>query len=158
LEFDNRFQLASLVGPSGERYEYSYDSRGNLVGFVDPLRNVVSFTYDPIFNQLTGFTDARGNGIQYAYDAHGDLERITYEDDSNEVFTYYDDGNVKTWTNRRGQTVAYAYNAAGQLTSKDYTRDYAGPRLLSIRRAALEFPDDAFQTFADHSAAGAGSP
>lgn len=120
LQFDDLIQLVSLAGPSGERYQYSYDVRGNLASIVDPLRNLVSFTYDATFNQLTGFTDARGNGIQYRYDARGNLERIIYDDNTAEIFSYYADGNVKTWTNRRGQTVEYRYNAAGQLTSKDY--------------------------------------
>lgn len=119
LQYDNRLQLTSLLGPLGEQYRYSYDSRGNLSSIFDPLRNTTFFTYDPTFNQLTGFTDARGNGIDYGYDGQGNLRSTTYEDQSEEAYTYYSSGLVETWTNRRGQTIRYTYNDAGQLTSKD---------------------------------------
>ena len=105
--------LTQLVGPSGEKYGYSYDTHGNLTGVRDPLRQTTTFTYDPTFNQLTSVTDARGNGMQYAYDTHGNLTSITYADGTQENYTYDAHGNVLTATNRRGQTLTYTYNAAG---------------------------------------------
>jgi RHS repeat-associated protein len=112
--------LQAPIGPSGERYDYSYDTRGNLTGIRDPLRQNVTFTYDSTFNQITSVTDARGNGMTYGYDAQGNLVSITYADGTHENYTYDANGDVLTATNRRGQTVTYTYNAAGQVTSKDY--------------------------------------
>src|SRR5262249_43772986 len=65
-------------------------------------------------------TDARGNGLVYSYDAHGNLRAITYPDGTSEQYTYDAQGDVLTARNRCGQTVTYTYNAAGQVTSKDY--------------------------------------
>ncbi|MFO0957423.1 MAG: RHS repeat-associated core domain-containing protein [Isosphaeraceae bacterium] len=112
--------LRELLGPSGERYNYDYDDQGNLTGIRDPLRQNVTFTYDPTFNQVASVTDARGNGMTYGYDARGNLASITYADGSHEDYTYDASGNVITATNRRGQKVTYTYNTAGQVLTKDY--------------------------------------
>ena len=74
----------------------------------------------PTSTALTSFTDARGNGIQYGYDSHGNLTSATYADGSKETYTYDAHGDVLTATNRRGQTVSYTYNAAGEVLTKDY--------------------------------------
>jgi RHS repeat-associated protein len=128
--------LQQLIGPSGERYDYSYDSRGNLTGIRDPMRQTTSFTYDPTFNQITSVTDARGNGMNYGYDSQGNLTSISYADGTKETYTYDSQGNVLSATNRRGQVLNYTYNAAGQVLTKDdpttpgidgiYTYDAAG--------------------------------
>ncbi len=118
--YDSQFQFSGLGGPGGEQYRYAYDSRGNLTGIRDALNLETSFSYEPDFNRLSGFTDARGNGIGYQYDTRGNLTRITYADGSHEDFTYDAVGNVLTATNRRGQVVAYSYNPAGQVLTKDY--------------------------------------
>lgn len=118
--YDSRFQFSRLGGPGGEQYNYAYDATGNLTGIQDALNLQTSFSYETSFNRLSGFTDARGNGIDYTYDAKGNLTRITYEDLTHEDFAHDSVGNVISSTNRRGQTVAWAYNPAGQVTSKDY--------------------------------------
>ncbi|KPJ58101.1 MAG: hypothetical protein AMJ46_14675 [Latescibacteria bacterium DG_63] len=117
---DSNYQLTSLIGPNQEQYGYSYDDKGNLVGIENPERHDTDFTYEPSLNSLTGFTDARGNGIEYDYDASGNLISMTYEDGTVESFSYDSTGNVISWTNRCGNTTIYGYNAAGQMTSKDY--------------------------------------
>ena len=118
--YDNDFQFDKLNGPGGERYQYTYDGQGNLIHIRDALNLETTFEYEPNSNQLASFTDARGNGIDYQYDARGNLTAIVYADDSSETFTYDAVGNVRTATNRRGQTVTYDYNSAGQVTEKDY--------------------------------------
>jgi RHS repeat-associated protein len=121
LGYGSQLQLSQLLGPAGEKYSYSFDTHGNLTGVRDPERQSTTFTYDPTFNQLTSFTDARGNGLVYTYDGHGNLTAIAYPDGTSEHYTYDSQGDVLTAKNRRGQTVTYTYNAAGQVTSKDYS-------------------------------------
>ena len=141
--YDSKFQLDGLGGPGGEEYDYTYDARGNLTGITDALNLETTFTYEPTFNRLASFTDARGNGIDYSYDTRGNLTAIAYEDGSRETFTYDTRGNVLTATNRRNQTISYSYNTAGQVLTKDdsttpglvdyvYTYDTAG-NLTSAR-------------------------
>jgi YD repeat-containing protein len=57
--FDSQSALSQLVGPSGEKYGYSYDMRGNLVGVRDPLRQATQFSYETSFQHLSGFTEGR---------------------------------------------------------------------------------------------------
>ena len=119
LAYDSMTLPAQLVGPGGEKYSYTYDTHGNLVGIRDPLQQSTAFTYDANFNEITSVTDARGNGMHYAYDAQGNLTSITYADGTHEDYTYDANGDVLTATNRRGQVLKYTYNAAGEITSED---------------------------------------
>jgi RHS repeat-associated protein len=118
--YDRNDEISLMIGPDGQRYDYWYDAFGNMEGIWDPTGQVTHFSYEPTYNNLSTFTDARGNTIDYDYDANGNLLSVTYEDDTRESFTYDGMGNVLTWTNRRGVTVTYTYNTDGQMTSKDY--------------------------------------
>jgi RHS repeat-associated protein len=120
FSYNDLAQLTQLLGPGGERYRYGYDGLGNLSATEDPLRQVNNFSYEPSLNRLARVRDARGNGLQYAYDTRGNLTAITYADATAERFAYDARGKVIASTNRRGGVITYAYNSAGQLTSKDY--------------------------------------
>ena len=136
LGYNSQSQLDQLRGPGGETSRYSYDARGNLIDVSDALNLDTQFSYSSNLDELTGFTDARGNGIQYGYDSYGDLTSVTYADGTEETYSYDAHGNALTVTNRRGQTLNYTYNSAGQVTSEDdpttpgvdyrYTYDVAG--------------------------------
>jgi len=56
----------------------------------------------------------------YQYDDSGNLQAITYDDESIETWTYSAGGDPVTWTNRRGSLIGYEYNTSGQLTAKTY--------------------------------------
>ena len=120
LGYDDGYELRQITGGSGEAYAYTYDDRGNVTGVEDPLRRETRFTYTTTLDDLSSVTDARGNGMDYEYDAADNLVTIIYEDATRETFTYDSTGNVLSRTNRRGQTVTYTYDAAGQIASKDY--------------------------------------
>lgn len=121
MSYDRNDQLSQITGASNQQYNYSYDSQGNMIAIEDPVRRTTALRYNPSFNNLSGFTDARGNGIQYGYDSSGNMTSITYKDGTSEFFTYDSCGNILTWANRRGGVVAYTYNARSQVTSKDYS-------------------------------------
>src|SRR5262249_19005649 len=84
--YDSKSQFTRLVGPGLETYRYTYDALGNLTGVQDSLNLQTSFSYEPAHNRLASFTDARGNGLKYAYDPHGNLTKITYPDNTYESF------------------------------------------------------------------------
>ncbi|WP_420911685.1 hypothetical protein [Rippkaea orientalis] len=46
------------------------------------------FTYDADSNKLSGFRDARGNDVLYAYDSCGNLTSIIYEDGTQDKYFY----------------------------------------------------------------------
>ena len=89
FELRLRFQLRELDRPRRRAATTTPTTpRGNLTGIPDALNLETTFTYEPTFNRLASFTDARGNGIDYAYDTRGNLTAITYEDGTRETFTY----------------------------------------------------------------------
>jgi YD repeat-containing protein len=114
----------SYTGSSGLIGKETYNINGRLVETTNALNQKVTFTYDPTFGQLAGFTDAKGNGIDYTYDTKGNLNRITYEDGSSEQFNYNQTTGLLTQsTNRRGQSTALQYNSNYDLTQVTYSNN-----------------------------------
>lgn len=82
-------ERTSIAYPEGSQIMFVYDkdnpdpqARGNLLQEVEipadggqPL--TTTYTYDPVFNHITGMTDPVGNRITYAYDENGNLAAIT---------------------------------------------------------------------------------
>jgi YD repeat-containing protein len=134
----------TYTAPNGVTSKETYSSDGRLTETTNALNQKVAFTYDPTFGQLEGFTDAKGNGIDYAYDAKGNLNKITYEDGSFEQYAYNQTTGLLTQsTNRRGQSINLQYNGSYQLTQTQYSNnstetygyDAATSQLTSITNA-----------------------
>ncbi|MEM8831366.1 MAG: RHS repeat-associated core domain-containing protein [Cyanobacteria bacterium P01_G01_bin.19] len=135
FSYDAQGNLTQIVAPENNTTLFGYDGRGNLTSQVDAEGNQTNFTYEENFNQLTGFTNPLGNGIDYDYDESGNLTTITYEDGSTETFSYDANGDVTISVNRRGQEILYSYNDRGQIVSQinpdaevpiEYTYDAQG--------------------------------
>jgi RHS repeat-associated protein len=134
----------AYTAPNGTVSKETYSVDGRLTEATNALNQKVAFTYDPTFGQLAGFTDAKGNGIDYAYDAKGNLNKITYEDGSFEQYAYSQTTGLLTQsTNRRGQSINLQYNGSYQLTQTQYSNnstetygyDAATGQLTSITNA-----------------------
>lgn len=118
-EFDTDFRLRKLVLPTGEEQAFAWSKTGNLTSLTDELGHSTSFAYEPAFNRLASFTDARLNTTRYDYDTRGNLLATIYPNQSAERFAQYTDAGLPaTYTNRRGQPLTYEYNAAGQITNQ----------------------------------------
>jgi RHS repeat-associated protein len=114
----------TYTAPNGAIGKETYSVDGRLTETTNALNQKVAFTYDPTFGQLAGFTDAKGNGIDYAYDAKGNLNKITYEDGSFEQYAYNQTTGLLTQsTNRRGQSINLQYNGSYQLTQTQYSNN-----------------------------------
>ena len=122
-----RPRVDEIADSLGRSYVISYDGRGNLQGFTDPLGHRVQFTYRTLgddtlgsFYRLASFIDPNGNAVNYAYDSQGNLTATTYADGSQEFFVYQGGVNPTSSTNRRGQQIGYTYDTAGRIASKTY--------------------------------------
>jgi RHS repeat-associated protein len=120
LAYDSNYNLISVTDPAGGLSTFSYDNMGNLVQTADPLDNQTRFSYTSAFNRLAELTDAKADITHYNYDAHGNLNNITYADDSVEEWTYNAVGDPTSWTNRRSNAIRYQFNTSGLLTAKLY--------------------------------------
>jgi RHS repeat-associated protein len=120
FRYDANGNPIGVTLPNGSQTAYSYDTSSNLIKQIDPLSQNTKFTYDPTSNRLTGFTDAKGNGIGYSYDAKSNLIELTYADGSTAKIGVDALGNVISSINRRGNTIQYTHDNDGQVTQKKY--------------------------------------
>ncbi len=104
--------------PSGAIFDRTFDDRGNPLTFTDQtLDGTTTFTYEPVFNQLTTLTNPFNQTTTFTYDALGNLTGITTPLNRTVTFDYNSQGLVTSLTDPLGMLTAYTYNAQGNLTA-----------------------------------------
>jgi YD repeat-containing protein len=132
-------------------FSFAYDANGNVLTrtvTAPGTASTWSWTYNSAGQVLT-VTDPVGHMTRYAYDAMGDLARITNALGQVTLFSSYDaDGRPLTMRDPNGLVTTLTYNFRGQVTSKTegqwvttYAYDAAG-QLIKLTR-----PDRSFFTF-----------
>lgn len=96
---------------------FSYDGNGNVLTSTDPLGNITTFTYEPVFNNVASETDPLGNTTILKYDSHGNLLTGTDANGHTTSFVYNSFGQPTQITNPVGQKTTLAYDAFGNLSS-----------------------------------------
>ncbi len=109
--FDDRRQL---VGTEMPRQRFTYDARGNLTDYTNPLRS--SAAYEPTYNQPISRTDTAGNITRFAYDARGNLTAIADPLGATYQSEYDSAGQLVRFTDPLSQTTRFEYDAFGNLT------------------------------------------
>jgi len=133
--------LGLLAGTDGPRADvsdtttYAYDSQGNLTGVTDALGHTSRITAHDADGRPLSLVDANGLATQLGYDARG---RLISRNVGGEVTTFAYDaaGNVTRITLPDGRYLAYTYDAAHRLVgiadqlgdTIRYTLDAAGNR------------------------------
>lgn len=120
VKFDDEGHATAFTHSSGAQVALTYDGRGNLSGASDAAGRSVQFVYEPTFNQLMRFTDARAISTQLSYNGAGNLTQVKRADNTLESFAYNSAGDVTQRTNRRGRTITLTRDGKGLLTRKDY--------------------------------------
>ncbi|MEI5010341.1 RHS repeat-associated core domain-containing protein [Streptomyces sp. PmtA] len=100
--YDEIYQLASVVNAVGEKISYSYDEVGNNVKVVDPKKNRTAdpddfsskMTYD-LEHRVTSVTDPLGNVTRRSYDKDALVVADT-DPDGNTTLSSYDERGRKT--------------------------------------------------------------
>jgi RHS repeat-associated protein len=122
--------------PSGGDLSFTYDANGNVLTRTDSLGNATTYTYDPVFNQVTSITDPLLHVYRYTYDSNGNMLSATDPNGNVTSYTYnsfgqliqtvdalggktvrtYDSfGNEATATNALGNTLTYVYDAVSRF-------------------------------------------
>jgi RHS repeat-associated protein len=78
-----------------------------------------TYTWDPKFNVLTGWTDELGNQTVHQLDAHGNVLSMTMGDMVTQ-HTYTPQGQVATTTDPLGNVTSDTYDAFGRVTRVTY--------------------------------------
>ena len=118
--------VATETDANGNTTSYEYDALGNRIKLIlpdetpgDPTDNPTwTYTYDPVFSQMTSMTDPNGVITEYEYDANGNRIKETADVGGlnfTREWTYDADGNVLTEKDRNGNVTEYEYDAVGNL-------------------------------------------
>lgn len=140
LTFDARGRLTSRSA-GGETTAYTYDGAGSLTGVALPTGAAYTYSYDAA-HRLTGIADAQGNKLAYTLDNAGNRTKEQLYDSAGNlvqthsrvfnnlsrlvqdigavnqttVYTYDNEGNVRTVTDPLNRLSANAYDALNRLS------------------------------------------
>ena len=135
-------KLRAVTNADGMITRYQYDAHGNRTNITagltvsggDQSPITTTYTYEPIYNQVTTVTDPNGRTTTNQYDSHGNRTNETDTLTNSRSWTYDTHGNMLTATDKNGHTTTYSYNSIGGLTNvvdplghaSHYTRDFMG--------------------------------
>ena len=112
---ENQIETISYNGTI--RYEYTYDSSGNLSIFKDIHNdNIYFYSYD-LSGRLEKITDKDGNEITYEYDESGNVDRYEYHISGISRSVIYN------YNQTTGEYEYTLYNVGGTAVMKDFNYD-----------------------------------
>lgn len=117
----SRSRTRTLLDGQTESLEtsYEYDVTGSQVKEIDPLGNYTETEYTNN-RYILASIDKNHNRIEYEYDDHDRVSRITFPDQTTEEYTYDKEGRKLSVTDRRGNTTLYTYDALGRKVRETY--------------------------------------
>ncbi|MGW2766229.1 golvesin C-terminal-like domain-containing protein [Streptomyces sp. NPDC001275] len=128
--YDEIYQLTSVVNADGDKVSYAYDSVGNVIKVVDPKKNAsgdpnaytTKTEYD-LDHRVTQVIDAAGNATKRAYDkdslvvsttdAENNTTLISYDERGKQTEVKVPHDGTSTVTYR---TTKYEYDQVGNVT------------------------------------------
>ncbi|MFI1656028.1 DNRLRE domain-containing protein [Streptomyces sp. NPDC020472] len=129
--YDEIYQLTSVVNAAGEKVSYEYDSVGNVTTVVDPKKNATAATTDytsktayDLNHRGTTVTDAAGKTTSRSYDKDSLVVSSTDAENNTTLITYDERGKqtqVKvpytgTSPGLTYRTTKYEYDQVGNTT------------------------------------------
>jgi RHS repeat-associated protein len=115
LQSGTNLRVADTLGLATT--SWTYDSNGNPLTVTDPTSVTTTFTYDPVFSQITSITDALGHVTNFAYDSHANLLSATDADGNVTSFQYNFAGEPTKITDALLQSTTFAYDGSGNPIS-----------------------------------------
>ena len=138
MTYDGRGNRLTLIDRKGSLWQYTYNSRGQVLTTTTPLGGVTTYAYNGDGTRKSRL-DHAGNLTQYTYDTLGRLTRATYADGSHRGYGYDGNDNLLTITNELGKTTALAYDRNNNLVKRtdplgrEVHREYDGnDRLFAV--------------------------
>nr|WP_319020246.1 DNRLRE domain-containing protein [Streptomyces peucetius] len=144
--YDEIYQLTSVVNAEGDRISYEYDEVGNLVTVVDPKKNATADTTDysaknayDLNHRIVRMTDALGNTTRRAYDKDSLVVSATDADGNTTEISYDERG-------KRTETKVPHKGADGDITYRTTRFEYDevgnATRVVTPRGTATAEPGD----------------
>ncbi|CAG0954738.1 partial tRNA3(Ser)-specific nuclease WapA, partial [Anaerolineae bacterium] len=116
FEFDKANRLTAVFYPT-DTVRYGYDGVGNRTVMTDAI-GVTTFRYDAL-NRLTGHTDPLRQIITNTYDAYGNVIGLRYPDGKVVTYTYNTNNwltGVRDWS---GRVITYTYDRVGRVITQE---------------------------------------
>jgi YD repeat-containing protein len=151
-------RVASVSQQDGTRLSFTYDTAGRVITATDALGNQSRYTYDTAARQTT-LTDPLGRKTVVEYDEAGRLVRMSALSGTATLqtvsYAYNAAGDVVRITDGDGNAVAYDYDSNGNRT---YQRDAVGNTVTRTYNAQNRVLTESVYATPDPDGAGAAQP
>ena len=112
-----------MTDARGQVRKYFYDVAGRITDYVG-VEDSVSYTYDAnghiLMARVSSYTDTFENTIRYTYDAVGNLERMTYPDNTVVTYIYDENNNLTNVMDWEARLTTYTYDALGRISEESH--------------------------------------
>lgn len=147
--YDGRQRLTRETLPEGNRREYTYDGKNNLLTVTRVAKSgsglsnlVTTYTYSSTWNKVASVTDPRGNVTSYTYSGTtGLLTQVTYPAiggvSATISMTYTSRGQLQNLTDQLGVVRRHTYNATTEVL-ETVTADYGTGKLNLVTTYAYD--------------------
>ena len=117
IDYDDDNNVVRYEDANGNVSVFTYDMNGNMLSATDALGYTEYYTYEPIYNNITSFTDKLGHLYTFSYDDHGNLTTVNSPMNTSNTYTYNEYGQTLTSTDANNHTMSYTYDSFGNLLS-----------------------------------------
>ncbi len=114
FSYDTKGNLLGRTDRAGKTGAYTYNSRGQLLTATNPDGGVVTYTYNADGTPASA-KDPAGNTTTFDYDALKRLNKITRPDTTTVQYTYDANDNVVSGVNEKGKATTYSYDDNNNL-------------------------------------------
>jgi YD repeat-containing protein len=132
MTYDSEGNLATVTNAASHVTQFSnYDANGRVGQVTDPNGLVTSFTYGP-----RGWLDSISVGgelTSYAYDAVGNLQKVTLPDGSTVKYVYDGAHRLTDIIDGSGNKITYTLDLAGNRIGEE-TKDASGTLTRKVAR------------------------
>jgi RHS repeat-associated protein len=139
--------ITSYTNTHGDVTATTYDSKGNVLTVTQlpntPDQAVTTYTYEPVFNQVTSITDPLNHTTTLGYDNLGNCTSVTDALNHKTTYTFNGAGQVTSVTDPLQNMTSFTYVGSDLSTSRD-----------PLNRVIQQFVDTAGRVIAQTDPAG----
>lgn len=112
----------TIIDGDGNQSQFNYDSSGYLTAFIDSMSQ--KYVFENTSGGKTLKSPSPFNGYYFNnYEINGELSNCFEEGNKKNKYTWYPNGNLKSYENTKGEITQYFYNNQGYLSEE---RESAG--------------------------------